>query len=67
MTAIGNNDGFVFKLDSTGTAVFAKNFGTTSAEQANAIAVDSTTGDIYVGGAVGAANPIVAGKYVLMT
>ncbi len=50
LTRIGINDAFALKLDSGGTPVWAKNFGSSGARAyGNAIAADSS-GNVYLGG-----------------
>lgn len=53
LTAKGNGDAFVVKISSTGTAVWAKSFGTAEYEEANSVALDAS-GNIVIGGFFGA-------------
>ncbi len=55
-TSAGNNDAFVRKYDGAGTLVWTRQFGSSSFDSANALAVDSS-GDIFVVGAANAALP----------
>ena len=54
LTKIGTSDAFAFKIDPTGTTVWAKNFGGTSVV-ANGVAVDAA-GNVYLGGYFAAGN-----------
>ena len=49
MTALGNRDAFVLKLDNNGDFTWAKSFGGVGADNSNAIDVD-TSGFLFVGG-----------------
>jgi hypothetical protein len=49
LTAVGDEDAFVSKLDSTGALLWAKRFGGGVTTQANSIAVDSS-GNVYTTG-----------------
>ncbi|KAA3597939.1 MAG: hypothetical protein DWQ06_12630 [Calditrichaeota bacterium] len=46
----GNTDGFVFKFDSIGDAVFGTYFGTTNDDFGSSVFVEDSSGDVYVGG-----------------
>lgn len=46
----GNKDGFVMKYDTSGTVLWAFAFGGTNNDCASAVAVDTTTGNIFVTG-----------------
>jgi hypothetical protein len=49
-TNAGGQDAFIAKYDKDGNQVWVKQFGTKGDEQANSVAVDSTTGNAYVVG-----------------
>lgn len=51
VTAQGGSDGFVLKLSSAGESLWAKVFGGSSSDRANALIADSV-GNVYVGGHV---------------
>ncbi len=46
----GNTDGFIFKFDSIGDAVFGTYFGTTNDDFGSSVFVEDSSGDVYVGG-----------------
>ena len=57
MTKIGTYDAFAIKLDSSGNTTWAKNFGGAGAQaSANSIAVDGSSGNVYLGGGFGTAH-----------
>ncbi|MES2932818.1 MAG: SBBP repeat-containing protein, partial [Pseudomonadota bacterium] len=60
MTQVSGAESFVFKLDTSGTIVWAKNFGGAGGITAKAIAVDGT-GNVYLGGAASGnlTNPVL--------
>jgi hypothetical protein len=62
-TSAGSRDAFIARYDSTGNYVGAKTLGSTSSDQANSIAIDSS-GNIYICGSfqitVGSASPNVS-------
>jgi len=49
LTTVGNQDIFILKLDLDGNYVWAKNVGSTTADEGNAIALD-TSSNVYVTG-----------------
>jgi hypothetical protein len=49
LTSVGNDDGFIAKYTSSGNAIWAKTFGSTSQDVANALAIDGA-GNLLVGG-----------------
>lgn len=51
LTSIGNNDGFLAKLDSDGDFLWAVGGGSTGSESINGVAVDND-GNIYISGSV---------------